>query len=188
MTTPEGAVKDKIKAYLKEIGAYQFWPVQTGYGASTVDCLACINGRFFGIEVKRPGVKSATQRQKYIMRQIADAKGVVFMTDSFDRAKKFIDDFGLGMYQPDGYLHLVGRQKAIYDVVSKFAEGIETDRLRDILYRDDPNGGAASKTLHVQVNQLNKKLAKYGEKIICQFWGRGVPGIYRLTHVDRQGA
>ena len=35
MRGPEAKVKDAIKTYLKEIGAYQFWPVQTGYGAAT---------------------------------------------------------------------------------------------------------------------------------------------------------
>ena len=64
MKTPEGKVKDEIKAYLKSIGAYQFWPVQTGYGAATVDCLACYLGRFIAIEAKRPGGQPTARQLK----------------------------------------------------------------------------------------------------------------------------
>lgn len=92
--TPEGDVKRQIKAYLKSIGAYQFWPVQTGMGASTVDCLACVNGKFFAIEVKRKGVMQATPRQRQTIKAVSDAKGVAFVTDSLDRTIVFIKEFG----------------------------------------------------------------------------------------------
>ena len=44
---PEGKVKDRVKRLLKKYGCYQFWPVQTGYGAPTLDCLGCHNGRWY---------------------------------------------------------------------------------------------------------------------------------------------
>jgi hypothetical protein len=75
MKTPEGYEKDDIKKYLDSIGAYYFMPVQTGYGQTTVDILACIDGVFWGIEVKRPG-KVATPRQEQKMREIREAGGV----------------------------------------------------------------------------------------------------------------
>ena len=43
--TPEGKVKVKVKNLLNAYGAYHFWPVQTGMGARTLDCLGCHNGR-----------------------------------------------------------------------------------------------------------------------------------------------
>lgn len=75
MMTPEGRVKAKLKKILG--GAYQFWPVQTGYGAATVDVLACIVGRFWGIECKAPG-KKPTPRQLTTMKQIRAAGGRTF--------------------------------------------------------------------------------------------------------------
>ncbi len=84
--TPEGKVKAEIKAYLDSIGAYHFWPVQMGMGAATVDCLACINGIFFAIEVKRPGGK-ATKRQLLTIKAVGDAKGIAFIADCLDTVK-----------------------------------------------------------------------------------------------------
>lgn len=79
MKTPEGKVKDKVKALLTEFGAYQFWPVQTGYGKRTLDCLACYCGRFIAIETKRAG-KDLTPFQKNTRAEIENApsKGTVF--------------------------------------------------------------------------------------------------------------
>jgi hypothetical protein len=78
--TPEGYEKSLVKKYLSQIGAYQFWPVQTGYGAATVDCLACINGRFIGIEVKKQGYhpSSFTARQRVTLNAIFASGGLVF--------------------------------------------------------------------------------------------------------------
>jgi hypothetical protein len=85
MQTSEGRTKDKLKVYLKEQGCYQFWPVQTGYGAATVDCLACIpgeikqHGYFHGIECKRQGLKKPTNRQAAVMREIRAAGGTTWL-------------------------------------------------------------------------------------------------------------
>lgn len=75
MMTPEGRVKAEIKKYLESIGAYQFWPVQSGFGAATVDCLACIKGKFLAIEVKRPEGGKLTGRQRNTLQKVADANG-----------------------------------------------------------------------------------------------------------------
>lgn len=77
-STPEGKVKDKVKRLLKKYGCYQFWPVQTGYGAPTLDCLACHNGYFLGIETKAPG-KHPTPRQLLTMDDMKEADGKVFV-------------------------------------------------------------------------------------------------------------
>lgn len=71
--TPEGRTKTKLKAYLASMGFYQFWPVQTGMGAATVDCLCCWKGKFIGIETKREGVEEPTKRQRTVMRQMRQA-------------------------------------------------------------------------------------------------------------------
>jgi hypothetical protein len=81
MKTPEGRVKDEIRKWLKEQGAYVFSPVQTGMGARTLDLLVCWRGVFIGIEVKRPGGK-ATKLQLQIMEDIVAAGGIALCTDS----------------------------------------------------------------------------------------------------------
>ena len=76
MKTPEGYEKDEIKAYLKEIGAWFTLPYMAGFGKSGVpDIIACIDGCFWGIEVKREG-KEPTPLQLQRMTEIERAGGV----------------------------------------------------------------------------------------------------------------
>jgi hypothetical protein len=82
MQTPESRVKTALKKYLKEIGAFAYMPVQTGYGAAGLDFFVCYKGRFYGIETKRPGVDEPTPRQKCCMREIAEAGGGTWVENS----------------------------------------------------------------------------------------------------------
>jgi RecB family endonuclease NucS len=62
MSGPEKKVENQIKSYLDLLGAYYLKVHGSMYQpAGTPDILACINGRFVAIEVKRPngGVVSA---------------------------------------------------------------------------------------------------------------------------------
>jgi hypothetical protein len=89
MTTPEGKVKAKLKRFLDLLPSqYQFWPVQTGLGASTLDCLLCVNGSFVAIETKaKKGVM--THRQKLVRELIEAAGGIVYVVDDIDAADDF---------------------------------------------------------------------------------------------------
>lgn len=79
--TPEGRVKVKLKRALKTLPQqYQFWPVQSGLGAATLDCLLCFNGEFIGIETKALG-KKMTERQQLTAKAINAAGGRVFLID-----------------------------------------------------------------------------------------------------------
>lgn len=57
--TPESDVKNEMKRVFKGYDAYVFMPVQTGYGARSVDFLACVGriikpsdvGRYLGVFV-----------------------------------------------------------------------------------------------------------------------------------------
>lgn len=65
MTTPEKKVKDKIKKLLGEYGAYYFMPTTGGYGRSGVpDIVACLRGKFIGIECKANGNKPTALQEK----------------------------------------------------------------------------------------------------------------------------
>jgi pyruvate-formate lyase-activating enzyme len=75
--TPEGKVKTRVKNMLNAYGAYHFWPVQTGMGARTLDCLGCHNGRSFAIETKAPG-KKMTEQQKAIAERMEYSRCKVF--------------------------------------------------------------------------------------------------------------
>ena len=110
MTTPEGRVKNEVKKQLKALGAYQFWPVQTGMGATTVDCLACYQSYFIGIETKAPG-KKPTPRQEVVLTQIREAGGITLVIDSVDMARlipEIINDLGINRAPGKGAGHTGG--------------------------------------------------------------------------------
>lgn len=93
--TPEGKVKAKIVAYLKELnaargGLYWFSPIGSVYGKSGVpDIIICDNGRFLGIEVKAPGkLNNTTALQDKAHRDIRAAGGVVLLVDDVEQVKK----------------------------------------------------------------------------------------------------
>ena len=72
--TPEGRVKAKVKRLLADHGAYSFMPVQTGYGATTLDFLVCVYGFFVAIETKA-GKGKITERQHRTIDEIKAAGG-----------------------------------------------------------------------------------------------------------------
>ena len=86
-STPEGKVKAKVKRLLKKYDCYQFWPVQSGYGAPTLDCLGCCNGFFFGIETKAPG-KHPTPRQYLTIADMEEANGRVFVIGEYKKGDR----------------------------------------------------------------------------------------------------
>jgi hypothetical protein len=80
--TPEGKIKSEIKKHLKELGAYVFMPVQMGVGERTVDILACVDGRFVGIECKSRSGK-LTDIQRLILKHIEEAGGIAIEARSW---------------------------------------------------------------------------------------------------------
>jgi hypothetical protein len=81
MTTPEKKVKDKVKKILAEFGAYYFMPATGGYGKSGVpDLVACIKGRFIGIECKANGGKPTALQEKNLV-DIMNKGGIAILVD-----------------------------------------------------------------------------------------------------------
>lgn len=78
MTTPEGAVKERIKKVLKAAGAYYHMPVQNGMGKPSLDFICCHNGRFLAIEAKTEK-GDLTLRQKMTMDEMQKARAVVLV-------------------------------------------------------------------------------------------------------------
>lgn len=76
MMTPEKKVKQLVVKQLKELGAYYFYPVTGGYGASGVpDIVGCYKGTFFGIECKA-GKNKPTALQAKNLELIHTAGGL----------------------------------------------------------------------------------------------------------------
>ena len=81
MTTPEKKVKDKVKAFLKEQGAYFFMPATGGYGKSGVpDIVGCYNGTFFAIECKA-GTNTPTALQERELERIRQNGGIAVVAN-----------------------------------------------------------------------------------------------------------
>jgi hypothetical protein len=81
--TPEKKVKRKIVKILKDRGAYYFYPVTGGYGASGVpDIVACYCGVFLGIEAKADRKKNPpTKLQEKNLNEIDLAGGIALVID-----------------------------------------------------------------------------------------------------------
>ncbi len=95
--TPEGKVKAKIVAHLKELRAsgvpiYWFSPIGSVYGKSGVpDIVVCLNGRFVGVEVKAPGkTGNTTALQEVAHKAIRDAGGACVVVDDAHALKQFL--------------------------------------------------------------------------------------------------
>tara|TARA_R110002167_G_scaffold117114_2_gene292802 strand:- start:11230 stop:11565 length:336 start_codon:yes stop_codon:yes gene_type:complete len=93
LSTPEGAVKKKIKAMLNKHGVYSFMPVQNGMGAAALDyhCAVPPAGLALMVEAKAPG-KKATLRQEVTMQQMesAGARTIVIDGDNMDELEELI--------------------------------------------------------------------------------------------------
>lgn len=77
--TPESKVKKQVVKVLMEHGAYYFYPVTSGYGASGVpDVVACYKGRFVGIECKA-GKNKPTDLQRRNLDAIVGAGGIALV-------------------------------------------------------------------------------------------------------------
>ena len=93
--TPEAKVKKKVVAQLKEMGAYYFYPVTGGYGASGVpDIVGCHKGIFFGIECKA-GSNKPTALQDKNLSDIKKQKGiaVVINEENMDDIKSIFSNY-----------------------------------------------------------------------------------------------
>jgi len=92
-STPEGAVKAKVKKLLDQYPHYRHMPVPVGYGAQTLDFLICSLGLFIAVETKAPG-KKPTPRQEQCIREITAAGGAVFIVSNdveLEHLKQFMD-------------------------------------------------------------------------------------------------
>lgn len=75
MRTKEGAIKEKVKKILAEVGAWYFMPSANGYGRSAIpDIICCVRGHFLAIECKADNLQPTAIQQRELNR-IAESKG-----------------------------------------------------------------------------------------------------------------
>jgi hypothetical protein len=88
--TPEGKVKEKVKAFLKGRGVWYCSPVTGGFGGQGLpDILCCWHGFFVAIETKAKGKRSnTTPLQESQLRQISEAGGIATVISDVDQMKE----------------------------------------------------------------------------------------------------
>ena len=91
----EKLIENSIKRHLDGLGGFYVKTHGNMFSSSgTPDILACINGRFVAIEVKRPGGRvSALQQAK--INLIRDAGGIAFVAYSLEETKQNLEKFNL---------------------------------------------------------------------------------------------
>jgi len=90
MLTPEGKVKAEVKKYLKDLGAYYFMPVQTGYGAAGVDFYICYKGWFIAVETKA-GEAVPKLRQRKVLEDVDSCGGIALCINNVKSLQRYIE-------------------------------------------------------------------------------------------------
>jgi len=104
MKTPEGRIKDQVKAWLKSrrvaslsapvadaVGYYHMY-VPSGYGDPALDFTGCYRGRFWALETKARG-NTPSARQNLIMKVQQDALGLSIWSDDIDDIVERLGEF-----------------------------------------------------------------------------------------------
>lgn len=93
-TTPEGKVKNQVKAALKARGIWFYMPMQTGFGVVGIpDFICCWNGKMLAIETKAPGKRSnTTPNQDMRIAEIRAAGGLAIVVDALAQLLEVLDE------------------------------------------------------------------------------------------------
>lgn len=120
----ETEIQNSICEYLNELdiphtrtnsgmGLLRYGGVMHGAKAGWPDVTGCINGRFLGIEVKKPGERP-TEDQYATLRRIQDKGGLAIWADSLDDTIKLIQAHLRGdlvFIGDDGDVHIKKERK-----------------------------------------------------------------------------
>ena len=91
----EKTIENSIKRYLDSIGA---WHIKTHGSlfskAGIPDIIACINGTFVAIEVKKPG-GVVSELQKANIKLIQQSGGIAFVSYSLEETKRHLKELDL---------------------------------------------------------------------------------------------
>lgn len=89
----EKVIENKIKEYLTSKGIYHFKIHGDNFVKPGLpDIVACCNGKFLAIEVKRPGAKNEqSEAQKIHQRNITKSGGVYLLADNLEDVVDVVD-------------------------------------------------------------------------------------------------
>lgn len=92
----EADIVKRILRYLKSIPGCFCWKEHGGmYGTAGIpDVIACINGHFYGFEVKTE-TGSPTKLQEATIRKIAEAGGTATIVRSVDEVRALVEGFNI---------------------------------------------------------------------------------------------
>lgn len=86
----ESTIQTDIIDWLRKQGAYTYNTIGSAYTQrDTPDLLVCWQGKFIGVEVKRPG-KDATDGQERELQKIAHAGGMIAVPHSLEELKEWL--------------------------------------------------------------------------------------------------
>jgi hypothetical protein len=103
-STPEVKVKKKVHALLDKYGAYAVNYIGGMYAtAGTPDILACMHGRFIGIEVKA-GTNKPTALQVGALKRIDDAGGLALVIN--EKTLDFLEGCLKNVHQAQSNWHV----------------------------------------------------------------------------------
>ena len=91
--TPEGVVKDAVKAVLKANNIWYYMPVSNGMGQHGIpDFICCVpGGKFLAIEAKAPGrIKNVSPLQAAAIEGIRSRKGWALVVDDAKQVRDFL--------------------------------------------------------------------------------------------------
>ena len=90
----EKQLENQIKKYLFDNKIYHFKVHGSNFMEPGIpDIIACVNGYFLGIEVKRPGAKNTqTEQQKIHERNINKSGGKYILVDSLIEVEETINE------------------------------------------------------------------------------------------------
>lgn len=88
----EKSITNAILKYLRSLDNCFYWKEHGGmYGTAGIpDIICCLDGRFIGIEVKRPDGK-VSRLQEVTLRKIEEASGIAIVAYSVDDVKATVD-------------------------------------------------------------------------------------------------
>lgn len=89
----EKSVENKIKDYLFSKGIYFFKVHGSKFMEPGIpDIISCVDGRFVGVEVKRPGAKNEqSPQQKIHEHNIVKSGGVYLLVDSVEEVVDYVE-------------------------------------------------------------------------------------------------
>ena len=81
---PEKRVENQIKKFLDRHNAYWFKTLGGSVPAGTADIIACVNGYFIAIEVKKPSGGKVSALQEFHINKVKQSGGIAFVENSVE--------------------------------------------------------------------------------------------------------